>query len=130
MTTDLDNTSPITLNPTPEIEPERWPQMPDGYPWDGRDLMSLNRSGACPFKNRFDVNLLIQEVEDIVHAQVVDIPRVYGGTHNYVNTKTSFDLQQSQSTYDLNVYRIFVGLEHLDFRQADQELYITIRAFK
>jgi hypothetical protein len=61
-----------------------WPKMPDGRDFDGRHLLTLVRSGNSPFQDKWDVNLLIQEIEENLGAQVVDIPFVSKGSNNYV----------------------------------------------
>ncbi|SPQ25208.1 90fc60f7-ab2a-41f3-9cd9-02792d38161e [Thermothielavioides terrestris] len=60
-----------------------WPKMPDGRDFDGRHLLTLVRSGNSPFQDKWDVNLLIQEIEENLGAQVVDIPFVSKGSNNY-----------------------------------------------
>lgn len=62
-----------------------WPKMPDGYDFDGRHLLTLVRYGSSPFDNEWDVNLLIQEMEDKFLALVVDIPQVSKGYNHYVS---------------------------------------------
>ncbi|KFY95009.1 hypothetical protein V498_03581 [Pseudogymnoascus sp. VKM F-4517 (FW-2822)] len=60
-----------------------WPQMPDGSDFDGKQLLTLVRGGNSPFHGVWDVNLLIQEIEENLDTQVVDIPQVYNGSNNY-----------------------------------------------
>ncbi|KAI5862396.1 hypothetical protein GGS23DRAFT_98537 [Durotheca rogersii] len=60
-----------------------WPKIPDGSNYDGKRLLTLVRSGNSPFKKVWDVNLLIQEVEDNINSQVIDIPFVSKGSNNY-----------------------------------------------
>lgn len=62
-----------------------WPKMPDNTDYDGEQLLTLARSGNSPFKDVWDVNLLIQEVEENVGGHVVDIPIVSSGSNNYVS---------------------------------------------
>ncbi|KAG6017606.1 hypothetical protein E4U43_000739 [Claviceps pusilla] len=57
--------------------------MTDGRDFDGHNLLNLLHSGYSPFHDTWDVKLLIQEIEDKLSAQVVDIPRVSGGSNNY-----------------------------------------------
>ena len=61
-----------------------WPKMPEGNDFDSRQLLTLVRSGNSPFQGVWDVNLLIQEIEENLDTQVVDIPIVYNGSNNYV----------------------------------------------
>ena len=63
-----------------------WPKMPDGSDFDGRQLLTLVRSGTSPFREVWDVNLLIQEIEEKFGAQVIDIPFIYNGSNNYVRS--------------------------------------------
>ena len=58
--------------------------MADGSDYDGRNLLPLTRDGHSPFADRWDVNLLIREIEDELGTQVVDIPTVSMGSNNYV----------------------------------------------
>jgi hypothetical protein len=62
-----------------------WPKMPDGSDFDGRSLISLVHSDNSPFDDKWDVDLLIHEIEDNLSAKVVDIPRVSKGSNNYVS---------------------------------------------
>ena len=59
--------------------------MPDGRDFDGQHLLSLVRSGNSPFQDTWDVNLLVQEIEENLCAKVVDIPCVSNGSNNYVS---------------------------------------------
>ncbi|KAI0893250.1 hypothetical protein F4806DRAFT_476349 [Annulohypoxylon nitens] len=62
---------------------DNWPKMPDGQEFDGQHLLTLTRNGSSPFQDKWDVNLLIHEIEENLHAQVVDIPYVSKGSNNY-----------------------------------------------
>lgn len=62
-----------------------WPKLPDNTEYDGKELLALVQAGKSPFKDCFDVNLLIREVEDNVGAQGTDIPFVGKGSNNYVS---------------------------------------------
>lgn len=70
-----------------------WPKMPDGSDFDGKQLLSLVRSGNSPFHRVWDVDLLIREIEEKLGARVIDIPVIHKGSNNYV----SFDSQPSKS---------------------------------
>ena len=61
-----------------------WPKMPDDSDFDGKNLLTLVRKGQSPFDGAWDVNLLIQEVEENLHSQVIEIPTVYDGANFYV----------------------------------------------
>ena len=61
-----------------------WPTMPDGDNFDGKQLLSLVRSGNSLFHGVWDVNLLIREVEESLDSHVIDIPILYKGSNNYV----------------------------------------------
>jgi len=67
-----------------------WPSMPDGSKDDGKQLGTLVRSGNSPFQGVWDVNLLIQEIEEHTHTQVTDIPVVDKGSNNHVSPCLSF----------------------------------------
>lgn len=62
-----------------------WPKMPDGSDFDGTQLLPLVRSGNSPFMTDWDVNLLIQEIQENLCTQVIDIPYVSQGSNNYVS---------------------------------------------
>ena len=62
-----------------------WPRMPDGSDFDGKELLTLLRSGNSPFRHDWDVNLLIREIEDNLHTHVIVIPLVSKGSNNYVS---------------------------------------------
>ena len=64
---------------------DKWPWMPDGSAWDGTDLLSLARGDQRPFANRWDVNLLFQELEERLGSKVVDVPAVDKGSNKYVS---------------------------------------------
>lgn len=59
------------------------PKMQNGIDFDGKQLLTLVRSGNSPFHGVWNVNLLIQEVEENLNTHVVDIPIVYKGSNNY-----------------------------------------------
>ena len=65
---------------------DEWPKMLDGKDFDGKHLLSLVRSGNSPFKGLWDVNLLIQEVEENLNTQVIDIPVISMSSNNYVSS--------------------------------------------
>lgn len=60
------------------------PKLPDGSRFDGKDLLQLLRSGKSPFHGAWDVNVLKEEVEHNLHAQVIDMPFVSMGSNYYV----------------------------------------------
>jgi hypothetical protein len=74
----------LTLNYYIMSTYDEWPKMPDGCDFDGKQLLTLVRNGTSPFP--WDVNLLIQEVEEKLGTRVIDIPSVYSGSNNYVRS--------------------------------------------
>ncbi|KAJ5086584.1 hypothetical protein NUU61_007891 [Penicillium alfredii] len=60
-----------------------WPKMPDGSDFDGQHLLCLVRSGNIPFRDVWDINLLVREIEENVGVQVIDIPRTYNDSNSY-----------------------------------------------
>ena len=62
-----------------------WPKMPDGSDFDGKQLLTLLRSGNSPMRPVWDVNLLIREIEENLRIKVIDIPFVSKGSNNYVS---------------------------------------------
>ena len=67
---------------------DEWPSPADGHAYDGRGLLQLLRRGECPFKNLWDVNLLIEEIEEKLGIKLIDIPMVDKGSNNYVSSIT------------------------------------------
>lgn len=63
---------------------DTWPKNADGIDYDGKNLMTLLHNETSPFKDLWDVKLLLQEIEKNLGAKVVDIPKVYRGSNNYV----------------------------------------------
>lgn len=64
--------------------PDDWPTARDGTEWDGTRLLDLTRRGEGPFQAAWNVDAFIGEVEQILHASVVDIPTVSRGANHYV----------------------------------------------
>lgn len=73
-------------------------------------LLSLVRGGNSPFHGVWDVNLLIQEIEENLDTQVVNIPQVYNGSNNYVSppVQSSDEVKLNQVTHRASIssYRI------------------------
>ncbi|KAK3679992.1 hypothetical protein LTR78_000369 [Recurvomyces mirabilis] len=57
--------------------------MPDGSKFDDLGLLALVRSCNSPFKQDWDVEQLIAEVEQNLGTTVVDIPMLYNGSNDY-----------------------------------------------
>lgn len=57
--------------------------MPDGTPYDGKNLLDLVRTGQSPFDGVWDAKLLIQEIEDKLNTRITGIPAVSKGSNNY-----------------------------------------------
>ncbi|KAI9866787.1 MAG: hypothetical protein M1813_000729 [Trichoglossum hirsutum] len=57
--------------------------MPDNSDFDGKQLLTLVRSGNSPFHGVWDINLLIREIEENLSAEVIDIPTIFKGSNNY-----------------------------------------------
>jgi hypothetical protein len=64
---------------------DHWPKMQDGIDFDGKQLLTLVRSGNSPFHGVWDVNLLIREIEENLCTEVIDIPVVNKGSNNYAS---------------------------------------------
>ncbi|KAI4280128.1 MAG: hypothetical protein L6R35_005971 [Caloplaca aegaea] len=64
---------------------DEWPLGPDGKEYDGKQLLDLVRNNSSPFRAFWDVQSLIQEIEDKLGTEVTDIPMVYKGSNNYVS---------------------------------------------
>jgi hypothetical protein len=65
-----------------------WPKMPDGTDFDGKQRLSLVRSGNSLFHGAWDVNLLVREIEKNLGAQVIGIPVVSKGFNNYESVQS------------------------------------------
>lgn len=80
---------------------DAWPKMPDNTDYDGKELLTLVRAGNSPFKEVWDVSLLVREVEENMGGYIADIPTVSGGTNNYVriyiNIPTCNDFYQTKN---------------------------------
>ena len=64
---------------------DEWPKMSDGNDFDGKQLLTLVRSGNSPFDGLWNVNLLIREIEENLDTHVIDIPIISKGSNNYVS---------------------------------------------
>lgn len=73
----------------------RMAQDQDGTDFDGKNLLTLVRNGNSPFVGAWDVNLLIQEIEENLTTQVIDISVVSNGSNYYVsrNPRTLFRIK-------------------------------------
>jgi hypothetical protein len=60
--------------------------MPDSNDFDGKQLLTLVRSGNSPFYRLWDINLLIREIKENLDAHVIDIPVISKGSNNYVSS--------------------------------------------
>lgn len=69
---------------------DEWPEMADGSDYDGKHLLPLLHNGKSPFAEVWDVNLLIQEIEEKLNTQVIDIPFVCDGSNNYVSNHNHY----------------------------------------
>ena len=56
------------------------------FDFDGKQLLTLVRSGNSPFHGVWDIDLLIQEIEENLGAEVIDIPVVFKGSNKYVSS--------------------------------------------
>jgi hypothetical protein len=65
--------------------PDDWRKMPGGSDFDGKQLLTLVRSGNRPLHGVWDVNLFIQEIEENLAAQVADIAVTYKGSNDYLS---------------------------------------------
>ncbi|KAK3290332.1 3-hydroxybutyryl-CoA dehydratase [Chaetomium fimeti] len=110
-----------------------WPTMPDGHDFDGQNLLTLVRHGNSPFHDKWDVNLLIREIEENLCAQVIDIPYVSGGSNNYgIHLKLSngMDVVARLARGDVNMpdydgFPIHVQVPEVKF---ESEVYELLRS--
>ncbi|MCJ1355611.1 MAG: hypothetical protein MMC33_005603 [Icmadophila ericetorum] len=109
---------------------DEWPKLPDGSDWDGKQLLTLVRSGKSPFHGAWDVNILIREIEENLAAEVIDIPCVYEGANNYgIHLKLSNrpDIVARLACGDVNMpdfsgFHIGVQVSEVKFEAAVYEL--------
>ena len=57
----------------------------DGGKYDGKDLLRLVKEDKSPFRNDWDVKLLVEEVESKLDAKIHNIYAVSKGSSNYVS---------------------------------------------
>ncbi|KAJ3487605.1 hypothetical protein NLG97_g6378 [Lecanicillium saksenae] len=62
---------------------DEWPEGPNGTSYDGLGLWKLLQNGESPFRQQWDVALLVKEVEEATAAKVRDIPLVSCGANYY-----------------------------------------------
>lgn len=109
MSNSLEPSLPITY------DHDEWPKMPDGTDFDGKQLLTLVRSGNSPFHGLWDVNLLIQEVEEALDARVIDIPFIYKGSNNYVSFRSKSSSSNSIPNLSSGgVDRVFISSCRID----------------
>lgn len=72
-----------TMNDRSTLDNMFWDCCAIEADFDGKQLLSLVRSGNNPFHGVWDVNLLIREIEENLSTQVIDIPIIYKGSNNY-----------------------------------------------
>jgi hypothetical protein len=78
-----------------EYYQDEWPKIQDGTDFDGKNLLTLVRNGNSPFVGAWDVNILIQEIEENLATQVIDIPVVSNGSNYYVSRNSRTFSNQS-----------------------------------
>lgn len=64
---------------------DEWPVMEDGSQYDGKELLRLVRGGKSPFAKVWNVENLIQEIEEKLVTQVTEILIINKGSNNYVS---------------------------------------------
>ncbi|KAI4643656.1 hypothetical protein J4E93_006668 [Alternaria ventricosa] len=63
---------------------DEWPVGLNGEEYDGKHILTLVRDNASPFKDVWNVQLLIDEIEEKLQVEVTDIPTIDKGSNNYV----------------------------------------------
>jgi len=63
---------------------DEWPVGLNGEEYDGKHFLTLARDNASPFKDVWNVQLLIDEIEEKLQVKVIDIPTIDKGSNNYV----------------------------------------------
>ncbi|KAJ9634519.1 hypothetical protein H2199_008976 [Coniosporium tulheliwenetii] len=104
--------------------------MPDGSDFDGKQLLSLVRSGNSPFHRVWDVDLLIREIEEKLGARVIDIPVIHKGSNNYglhIKLSNRSDVIARLARGDVNMpdydgFPIHVQVPEVKFEAAAYEL--------
>ncbi|KAK0713928.1 hypothetical protein B0T26DRAFT_813701 [Lasiosphaeria miniovina] len=87
--------------------PDEWLTMPNGEPYDGKDLLNLVHSGKSPFDGTWDVKLLVYETEDELKTRCSNKPDIvarlargdvnmpgFGGFPNHVQAPELLLLEQ------------------------------------
>jgi hypothetical protein len=60
--------------------------MPDGNNFNGKQLLTLVRSGNSPFHGLWDINLLIREIKENLDTHIINIPVISKGSNNYISS--------------------------------------------
>ncbi|KDR79794.1 hypothetical protein GALMADRAFT_241875 [Galerina marginata CBS 339.88] len=109
---------------------DNWPKMQDTTDFDGKQLLTLARSGNSPFHGVWDVNLLIREIEENLGTQVIEIPMVYKGSNNYgfhIKLSNRPDIIARLARGDVNMpgydgFPVYVQVPEVKFEAATYEL--------
>ena len=96
-----------------EYYQDEWPKIQDGTDFDGKNLLTLVRNGNSPFVGAWDVNLLIQEIEENLATQVIDIPLVSNGSNFYVSRRNFRNYFESSKLMLACVQGIHIKLSNL-----------------
>ncbi|KAI4922783.1 hypothetical protein J4E90_001217 [Alternaria incomplexa] len=62
---------------------DEWPVGSNGEEYDGKQILTLVRDNASPFRDVWNVQLLIDEIEEKLQVEVTDIPTIDKGSNNY-----------------------------------------------
>ncbi|KAI4632831.1 hypothetical protein J4E80_000189 [Alternaria sp. BMP 0032] len=62
---------------------DEWPVELNGEEYDGKHILTLVRDNASPFKDVWNVQSLIDEIEEKLQVKVTDIPTIDKGSNNY-----------------------------------------------
>jgi hypothetical protein len=73
----------IDLEMTQTYTYDDWPELPDGTPYDGTQILALIAANNDPFGS-WDIRLLTQQIEESLNTRVVDIPLITKGSNKYV----------------------------------------------
>lgn len=109
-----------------------WPKMADGSDFDGQYLFRLLKEGQSPFRAAWDVNLLLEEIEQNLNAKVTGIPLVSKGANQYgfhleMSNGTQVMARLAQADYNMPNYDGFPIHVKVPEARFEAEIYELLR---
>ncbi|GAM89005.1 hypothetical protein ANO11243_070390 [Dothideomycetidae sp. 11243] len=104
-----------------------WPKMADGSDFDGQYLFRLLKEGQSPFRAAWDVNLLLEEIEQNLNAKVTGIPLVSKGANQYIEIlEKSAAIRSSLFNYNVSLDFASLWLRERLFEQKPLSFPIPV----